>query len=82
MNEPNETTRYSVVREPQAYSVIDKHRPEMDRRVREFKGKTAKERAWALARKLNREPDEHPHPADAEYAQDYDPHDPDTTDWW
>lgn len=47
--------RFKVVREPQGYSVIDSHSTAFDRRVAEFTGKTAREKAWAEARKRSRE---------------------------
>jgi hypothetical protein len=50
--------RHKVIREPWGYSVIDSWSSKADRRVAEFTGKTARSRAWAKARKLDRESDQ------------------------
>jgi hypothetical protein len=59
-----ESMRHQVIREPLGYSVIDSWRKGPDRRVDEFTGKTARARAWAKARKLDRESDSQQDAAD------------------
>lgn len=50
-----ESMRHKVVREAFGYSVIDSWLERADRRIKTFTGKTARTRAWAFARKMDRE---------------------------